>query len=76
MACPSLSFDVKTEPLLTESMGGAGKIFKKEREREREVSAKLPLSLSSCFCQLSGKTPPGPDTVKKDRKKERERENK
>lgn len=39
-----------------------GKYFKKE------ASAKLLLSLSSFFCQFSGKSPPGPDTVRKDQR--------
>lgn len=56
----------KTEPLLTESMGGWGKIT-------RGVCQSLPtarslFSLSSCCCQPSGKTPSGPGTVMRERK--------
>lgn len=64
LSSPFWSFDVLLKPNhcwqnLWEVLG---KYLKKG------ASAKRLLSLSSCFCQLSGKTPPGPDTVRKDQK--------
>lgn len=69
LSSPSeLGGPAKTEPLLTESMGGGGKITRGVCQASPLLTLPVSLSLSPCCCQPSGKTPSGPDTVMRERK--------
>lgn len=66
LSCYEIGSSAKTEPLLTESMGGGGKITRGACQASLNA---VSLCLSPACCQHRGKTPRGPDEVKTDQKR-------